>query len=304
MKIIKSESCHYVDNRILITIYITHKCNYSCHYCYDAKNRTSKNMLISELQLFLKNYELCVNKECQVHLIGGEPTLHPEFEKICYLCNTYDFIKEVWVTTNGSYNTEKWKLIHSVLKEKLLIITSYHPSNPLGIEYYMKYFNELKSNNIRANIPFMLDTRYDFETLIEQYNSLNIFGYELRTCTLEPTSKYPIEDKYFDWVNTTFFDTNRFLDITYEDGHKEKIPLSTIYKTEPNMFFGMKCKSLENKWILTTDMKLNSSCDLNQNNYFDALNISEFRKFLKMLKNKRCNKQKCDNSWAHYYKEL
>jgi len=302
--IIKSESCHYVDNKILITIYITHRCNFSCHYCYDTKNRKNKDITLDELRLFFMNYKLTYNKKCQIHLIGGEPTLHKDFIKFCQLCSEQSFVDEVWVTTNGSLEKETWLEIKNILNEKLLIITSYHPSNRLGLQYYIDLFDFFKQNNFRVNIPFMLDINSDFEELINQYNTLNQFGYEVRTNTLEPFNKYPYDNKYLEWIKSTYFETNRFLKITFSDTSEKQVPLSEVYKTEPNMFLGMKCLSLENKWVIDSNMMINSSCDLNPSNAYNCLNIFDFKRFIKSLKSKRCTKNRCDNTWAHYYKEL
>ena len=238
--ILSSNSCHYLDNRILITLYITHKCNFVCHYCYDKKNRNNKDMSIDNIKLLLENIKLTIpDREFQIHVIGGEPTQHPYFEEILLLLNTYDFIKEIWVTTNGTFDIKKLINIKNILGEKLLIITSFHPGNKShNIEFYEDIFTKYKENNFKANIPFMLDTNINFDLLIEYYNRLNVFGFEVRTCTLEPTTKYVYEEKYNDWINDTFFETNRFLEITYEDNSKKNIPLSEIYKTYPNPFLG------------------------------------------------------------------
>lgn len=300
--IIKSESIHYTDNRILITIYITHECNFNCSYCYDMINRGRRNIKLKELELFFNNYKLICGDECQIHLIGGEPTLHKDFIEICNLCNSFDFIKEVWVTTNGSYNKDKWLKIKEVLGDKLLVITSYHPSNRLGFQHYVDLFNFFKQHNFRANIPFMLDTHTNFGELINQFDILKQIGYEVRTCTLEPSSVYKYDEKYNEWIKNTYFETNRFLSLTFSDGTTKQIPLSEVYKL-PNMFIGLKCLSLEKKWVIDSNMMINSSCDLNPSNAYNCLNIVSLKKFIKGLKDKRCTKQRCDNTWAHYKKE-
>ncbi len=75
----------YLDNKIINTIWlnITSKCNNKCDFCYN--NIKQKNMGFSKIKAYVNLIKKIGPKE--VILIGGEPTLHPDFIKILDLFN-------------------------------------------------------------------------------------------------------------------------------------------------------------------------------------------------------------------------
>lgn len=89
----------------MANIAITNYCNLKCPYCFaeDLKHDTPKNMSLEEYQRildFLKN-----TKDERVGIIGGEPTLHPQFKEILNLtlehCKKYEV--PCILFTNGLY---------------------------------------------------------------------------------------------------------------------------------------------------------------------------------------------------------
>lgn len=64
-------------------ILITTKCNLNCSYCFAhdyIKNNPNKNITLNELDKLLLFFKK-INSH-QIGILGGEPTLHPDFEKI------------------------------------------------------------------------------------------------------------------------------------------------------------------------------------------------------------------------------
>lgn len=81
----------------ILHIELTGACNFHCDHCY--KNANPQNKYIDYEQLISLIYKPLINKTQVVHLTGGEPTLHPDFEKIVKrFHDTYT----LQLTTNGT----------------------------------------------------------------------------------------------------------------------------------------------------------------------------------------------------------
>lgn len=64
-------------------IAITNYCNLKCPYCFaDDMIHESKNNMTLENYIKLLHYLTEYNNEQHVGIIGGEPTLHPQFKEI------------------------------------------------------------------------------------------------------------------------------------------------------------------------------------------------------------------------------
>lgn len=96
-------------------VYITNVCNYSCTHCQSLNNFAFKgHQLWSDYQ---KDYELLSTRIDidQLQIIGGEPTLNPDFEKWVYgLSNLWPKTK-LQISTNGSRLDKLDKNIYQVL---------------------------------------------------------------------------------------------------------------------------------------------------------------------------------------------
>lgn len=78
-------------------IYITERCNAKCKNCFNANSRSNSEMAkedFLELCKFLR-----ANKITQVKIMGGEPTVHPDFVEIIETAQTY--FDRVTIFTNG-----------------------------------------------------------------------------------------------------------------------------------------------------------------------------------------------------------
>ena len=84
-------------------IHIYGKCNYRCEHCFDrclTKNYMRPSDWVDTLT-FLKEYG--VEK---INLAGGEPTLYPFLDQMCYLVKGMGF--KLSIVSNGSLITEDW----------------------------------------------------------------------------------------------------------------------------------------------------------------------------------------------------
>lgn len=92
-----------------LEVNLTDKCNGSCAWCvdrgtwhpkYHAPWKTICNAAIE-------------SRKRNIILLGGEPTLHPDFSKIVVYLTVAN--RRVWVTTNGSQLSAEWALRNSYL---------------------------------------------------------------------------------------------------------------------------------------------------------------------------------------------
>jgi len=80
-----------------LEVAITGKCNFSCKYC----NRFNSDLDIESLETFLNSL---IEPLRHIQITGGEPTIHPEFDRIVSICRKHS--KMIGLSTNGSMSSE------------------------------------------------------------------------------------------------------------------------------------------------------------------------------------------------------
>lgn len=86
-----------MKTRKSIRIYITEKCNANCPNCFNASSRTNSEIDVktfNNLCLYLKR-----NGIKKIKILGGEPTVHPEFKEIIRLAQRH--FEYLGIFTNG-----------------------------------------------------------------------------------------------------------------------------------------------------------------------------------------------------------
>ena len=93
-------------------IQITNKCNMNCaHCCFSC----GSNGIDMSIKTYKKALKLCEEYDSPPFICGGEPTLHPQFEKILLLAiNSASIIGEyeVGIVTNGSVKHRALMIAH------------------------------------------------------------------------------------------------------------------------------------------------------------------------------------------------
>lgn len=88
----------------MANIMITKRCNLHCEYCFADEfvnsNDSSMDITISDFKE-IADFILSDGSEEQIGLIGGEPTLHPKFDKILDVLKEDSRVKNVTLYTNG-----------------------------------------------------------------------------------------------------------------------------------------------------------------------------------------------------------
>ena len=92
-------------------IILTEYCNLKCPYCFaskmieDAKDANCNKNITEEQLLFILNWlrPTAISRDYCIGLIGGEPTLHPQFDKILSIINSFNSLtnSSSVIFTNG-----------------------------------------------------------------------------------------------------------------------------------------------------------------------------------------------------------
>lgn len=116
-------------NKITFTWEIQWDCNYSCPYCWyhgkwkELKQRNVYPSFEKLSSIWKRIYDLY--GECQIEIVGGEPSIYPQFSKLILELLKYHTVS---VTTNLSGNIDI--LINNIdekIKNRLKIGATFHP---------------------------------------------------------------------------------------------------------------------------------------------------------------------------------
>ncbi|MFH1729759.1 MAG: radical SAM protein [Pseudomonadota bacterium] len=127
---------------------LTNKCNYKCKYCYLAPTKKTTNLKLEHFDKFL---QFADPKKDLITLSGGEPTLHPEIDKILRRLEHH----QIRICTNGTYLQN---IIQMLVPEHTTIDLSFHYFNrqiknaiSLLIKYKIEYFINIVIHDATKN---------------------------------------------------------------------------------------------------------------------------------------------------------
>lgn len=84
----------------MANLILTHQCNQQCPFCFTGFREQKATRSLVSLEHFQKMLAfLRVNKIPQIRLLGGEPTLHPQFTEILHLALQEN--KQIIIFSNG-----------------------------------------------------------------------------------------------------------------------------------------------------------------------------------------------------------
>lgn len=146
----------------LVDISISNYCENNCNYCYRQSSEHGQIMSFEDYKFVLEQLS---NKKYgtvfQVALGGGEPLLHPDFNRIIELTREYGIVPNY--TTSGKYfNQENIKATREFCGA---VAISWDPYRDVTLEELSKMGELLKTNSIRSNIHFVVsDSTIDAAT--------------------------------------------------------------------------------------------------------------------------------------------
>jgi len=178
-----------------LEVAITGKCNFSCKYC----NRFNSDLDIESFERFLDSVDMLHH----IQITGGEPTVHPEFERIVTLCRNHS--KRVGLSTNGSKDVDYYLSLpvdmfslsfddydHDILRSR-----GYQ--NPQHVENVIRELSKSRYVNIGLFIDHLNVDRA--EAIVDYVLALGVTDIKLSTSSHDlgiiptfskPYSNYPI----------------------------------------------------------------------------------------------------------------
>ena len=119
---------------------ILNKCNLRCPYCFADEFTYVNNYQFMSFEDFRHAVDFSVynNPTERIGIIGGEPTIHPEFERFMEYVVNNENVKNVTVFTNG---IELLKYVKWLIPAKVRATINVNPPSVLGKETYDRTVN-------------------------------------------------------------------------------------------------------------------------------------------------------------------
>ncbi|MEI0490693.1 radical SAM protein [Brachyspira pulli] len=199
-------------NKILrVNWEITSHCNYKCSYCFgNAGMKNPEFYSFEELKKIASKIFEIERDYYNILLIGGEPTIHPNFLDLLKYFNDLNKQISLSIVTNGSRSIEYHKkLFESIKNKELLFNISIHleQANLQHIKDIIKLANEY---NIYVVLSFMLHP--EKEDLLEEFLLefielrknfyFDIMFMELRQAPLFDRNDERYTDRHYQWIDS------------------------------------------------------------------------------------------------------
>lgn len=188
-----------------MNIVINNYCNLSCEYCFakDFMDHDAESMSIEDYKHTLEFLKR--NRMSTIRFLGGEPTLHPDFDEMLDIAKDDNKINGIDIFTNGVFSEEiREKLIDVSHMKPVSLIFNYNDPNVIGKDSNDKLLENLEILGMQSNIKvtiginfFKPDQRFDY--IIDTALNYNV-GY-IRYSIAAPNSEEK-RDTPRDYFNT------------------------------------------------------------------------------------------------------
>lgn len=136
----------------LIQIEVTNACNHRCCHCSRLVGHHAKPFTMS-LDDIENGLQTLVDYPGHVGIMGGEPTLHPEFPKICELMKKYVPVKarrELWT---AGYKWKEYKdIIHDTFYPELIAYNEHWEEQPCWHQPLQIAADEVFNGNVTGQL--------------------------------------------------------------------------------------------------------------------------------------------------------
>lgn len=224
-------------NLNLFVVHIVEHCNLRCRFCDHFAPLAEKEF--ADIEVFEKDFArlsaLLNTKVNFIHLLGGEPLLHPQLNDFLYVARKYFPKTEIQLVTNGTRMLKQTEAFWKACKDNSITIAN--TKYPLPLDFYkmkevakkhdvkFKHFNYsgifLKKSR---KVPLDLEGKQDINANFIKCMHANSFCFlskgKLFTCTVAPNIRH--FNKFFN-KNIPITDAD-YIDI-YEAQNKEEVML-------------------------------------------------------------------------------
>ena len=143
-----------------IRVFLTDKCNAECNNCFNRSLRTDNSFMdISKFELLCKYFS--ENKVAGIKIMGGEPTLHPNFTEMLQIAQSH---------------FDKVSLFSNAINDR---ICSFRPRENDGISYNFRFHHYLSIKKMLLNYPgyrsfvIIINKSLDEKQIIKDITTLN-----------------------------------------------------------------------------------------------------------------------------------
>lgn len=169
---------------ITITMILTYKCNLDCFYCTNklptGKRPKAKESTIDQLKIFINTFPYKIR---EVHISGGSPELHPNFNGfVNWLLEEKYFVK---VFTN----LNKHHLLYGLKwSNRLMLVATFHHSD--NYNRFNKVYKVLKKV-MRVELEEIQDgePQYYFESRFKPLETAEILKQDNKMIRVSPDLK-------------------------------------------------------------------------------------------------------------------
>ena len=158
---------------------INKTCNLRCPYCFanEFVNKSEDNIT---LENFKKAVDFLLSSQGtggRIGIIGGEPTIHPQFQEIIESVVKNDKIKSVVLFTNGIKIDE---YIDILSHEKIRFLINLNSYNDIGVGFYNEILNNIelllnrgKKNDINLGLN-IYSSKQDFSFFFNVFDNYDL----------------------------------------------------------------------------------------------------------------------------------
>ena len=165
-----------------MNIMLTNYCNLKCPYCFSLIEEKPVNISDENMQFFISFLKKTGDR--QLKLLGGEPLLHPNFEKYVRSAIMDSYFESIVIITNAYTLTPD--LAESIVTSKTEFLINLNNPRQIGAEVFnttlrnIAYLRDVfKRRNLIIKIRLALniyEPDFDFAYIINASRQLSIYG--------------------------------------------------------------------------------------------------------------------------------
>lgn len=199
-------------------IALTTYCNLHCPYCFADTMIKTEDIKNITLEQFKKTLDWIGDANDKIGLIGGEPTLHPQFMEILQIINEYNktaigephfvlFTNGIYLDKYIQYLPNNMDILINVNQPEAMTVDQHNRLiNNINILYKLRWLNTINGSGkvtIGCNICEQIDN-YDFIWNITKKFNIQ----EIRFSVTAPTLKNQLlnKDLYYNNMKSKFID--------------------------------------------------------------------------------------------------
>lgn len=179
------------NQELYVEWFVGKRCNYDCSYCHDMNHdnfspHTDIKYTIDTISKMIEKF----GSKLKINFTGGEPTVHPSFEKLCEFMADKNI--NVGMTTNGSRLAQYYIDIYQAFNDITFSQHFEHAKNEVFLPK-MKLINKHRGERgMQVQVMYHAQHEDSVVESIEYYKENNI-PYTVRRIRPTKNHKYPVQ---------------------------------------------------------------------------------------------------------------